>query len=148
MKFKEPSLAVEHIGEPELEFGFEQRSQHPKDGLFLYGPHAPENAVREVRIGVVGAPSGIKHFRTWANQLIAGVGVPPPGKGEKQDRLHLADFPGLREAFGITFDPDACSTLQIPLSEIDRATLIANIHEAVDKVARLYIDRVRRFLAN
>ena len=34
------SLKVIHIEEPELSFGHGQTCDHPKDGLFLYGPHS------------------------------------------------------------------------------------------------------------
>lgn len=148
MKFREKSLAVEHLDEPELEFRFGQKSRHPKDGLFLYGPHAAGRRVCDVRIGVVGTLSGIKHFRDWSKRLLKRIPVPPPGPGEKKDRLHLADFAGLEETFGITFDPDACSELTVKFEDIDRATKIENKHEAVDAVARIYIDRVRKFLRN
>lgn len=102
MRFREPSLAVEHLDEPELEFRFGQKSRHPKDGLFLYGPHAASRRVSEVRVGVVGTASGTKHFREWGKRLLQGIPVPPPGPREKKDRLHLADFSGLEETFGIT----------------------------------------------
>lgn len=148
MKFSETSLRVEHLHEPELEFAFSQRSAHPKDGLFLYGPHAKSKRTREIRVGVVGTIDGIAYFRAWSRKLKKTVQVPPPGKGEKADRLHLANFPGLEEAFGITFDPDECSALSIPLKDIDSTTRIVNLNEAVDKVARLYIDRVRKHLRN
>ena len=148
MKFSEKSLIVEHFQEPELEFAFGQASPHPKDGLFLYGPHARSKKNREIRVGVVGTTDGIGHFRSWSRKLRQLVEVPPPGKGEKQDRLHLANFPGLEETFGISYEPDDCSALSIPLADIDRATRIVNLNEAVDKVARLYIDRVRKHLRN
>lgn len=67
-------------------------------------------------------PSGIKPFREWGKRLLHGIPVPPPGAGEKKDRLHLADFVGLEETFGITFDPETCSELAIKLEDIDRAT--------------------------
>jgi hypothetical protein len=38
-EFPERSLPVLHFFEPALEFGFGQTTAHPKDGLFLYGPH-------------------------------------------------------------------------------------------------------------
>lgn len=148
MKLPEKSLLVEHLAEPLLEFAFGQGSPHPKDGLFLYGPHARAKKTREITVGVVGTVDGIAHFRAWARKLRHVMKVPPPGKGEKQDRLHLANFPGLEEAFGIGFDPDEISTLSIPNQDIDRATRIENLNEAVDKVARLYIDRVRKHLNN
>jgi hypothetical protein len=148
MRFPEKSLRIEHFGEPQLEFAFSQRSQHPKDGLFLYGPHAKAKKSREIRVGVVGTTDGIAHFRAWGRKLKSVVQVPPPGKGEKADRLHLAHFPGLEEAFGISFESDECSALSIQLKDIDRATRIVNLNEAVDKVARLYIDRVKQHLRN
>lgn len=148
MKFPETSLFVDHIREPDLEFAFGQRSPHPKDGLFLYGPHSRSKKTREIRVGVVGTTEGIGHFRAWARRIQKVVIVPPPGKGEKQDRLHLANFPGLEEAFGITFEPDEISTLSIPLKDIEQATSILNLHEAVDKVAKLFIDRVRKHMRN
>jgi hypothetical protein len=148
MKFPETSLRVEHINEPDLEFAFGQRTPHPKDGLFLYGPHAKPKNIREIRIGVVGTPQGIAHFRTWSYRLKKVVAVPPPGKGEKTNRLHLADFPGLEQAFGISFEPDECSALSISPEDLERATLLLNLHEAVDKVARLYVERVRKHLNN
>jgi hypothetical protein len=148
VKFPDTSLIVEHLHEPALEFAYGERSPHPKDGLFLYGPHAKGKKTREIRVGVVGTPDGVAHFRSWARSLMQVITVPPPGKGEKQDRLHLANFPGLEEAFGIAFDPDEISVLSLPLKDIDRATRIENLNEAVDKVARLYIDRVRKHLKN
>ncbi len=148
MRFPEKSLQVEHFTEPPLEFAYGQRSAHPKDGLFLYGPHAKGKRTREIRVGVVGTSDGIAHFRTWGRKLKSVVPVPPPGKGEKADRLHLANFPGLEEAFGISFDPDECSALSIQLKDIERATRIFNLNEAVDKVARLYIDRVEQHRRN
>jgi hypothetical protein len=148
MRFRDPSLVVEHFVEPKLEFQFGQQSRHPKDGLFLYGPHAAGRKISEVRIGVVGTQSGIKHFRGWSKRLLQGVSVPPPGPTEKKDRLHLTDFSGLEETFGITFDPEACNELILDLEVIDRATKIENKYEAVDTVARIYTDRVRRFLRN
>jgi hypothetical protein len=148
MKFAETSLVVEHLHEPALEFAYGERSPHPKDGLFLYGPHAKAKKTQVIRVGVVGTPDGIGHFRAWARGILQEVRVPPPGKGEKQDRLHLANFPGLEETFGITFDPDEISVLSLNLQDIDRATHIENLNEAVDKVARIYIDRVRKHLNN
>lgn len=148
MRFPERSLKAEHFSEPQLEFGFSQQSPHPKDGLFLYGPNARSKKIRDVRVGVVGTPEGITHFKTWGHLLHAGIQVPSPGKGEKKERLHLANFPGLQEALGICFEPDECSALSINLKDIDRASRIVNPNEAVEKVARLYIDRVKQHLRN
>jgi hypothetical protein len=122
MKFLDASLVVEHFQEPDLEFAFGQKTAHPKDGLFLYGPHQRATKTREIRVGVVGTSEGISHFKRWGTQIKGQVTVPPPGKGEKADRLHLANFPGLEETFAITFNPDECSSLPIPIADLDRAS--------------------------
>ncbi|QFT61800.1 hypothetical protein [Roseivivax sp. THAF30] len=148
MKLPEANLAVDHLNEPELDFRHGQRSHHPKDGLFLYGPHQARKKPQEVRIGVIGTQEGLGHFGSWSRRLLEGIRVPPPGPSEKKDRLHLADFAGLEETFGITFDPERCRTLAVEMEAIDRATRLQNMHEAVDAVARVYIDRLEKFRRN
>lgn len=148
MKFTEASLVVDHFDEPELDFKYDQRSHHPKDGLFLYGPYDAPRKVREVRIGVIGTKEGISHFRFWSDRLLSGIPVPPPGPTEKKDRLHLADFAGLEETFGITFDPQRCRALTVEFDAIERATRMENMHEAVNAVARIYTDRMDKFRRN
>ncbi|SEC58782.1 hypothetical protein SAMN05444161_1427 [Rhizobiales bacterium GAS191] len=148
MEFPERSLPVLHFSEPLLEFGSAQKAAHPKDGLFLYGPYLKSRKSRDVRIGVIGTQAGINHFRSWISALKKGVTVPAPTKGEKQDRLHLANFPGLEEAFQITIDESALVTLPLEWRNIDTASRLLNHHEAVKKVVSLYVGRVLRHLAN
>jgi len=148
MQFPERSLAVLHLFEPSLEFGYGQTTAHPKGGLFLYGPHQRPKKAREVRIGVVGTPAGINHFRSWAAQIKKRVEVPPPIRGEKKDRLHLANFPGIEEVFAISFDESEFVTYPIDHAKIETATRILNLHEAVAKAVQLYVERVQRHLNN
>jgi hypothetical protein len=114
MRLPEHSLQVLHLREPRLEFGLRQVTAHPKDGLFLYGPHNKPRKAKEIRIGVVGTLKGIGYFRSWAAQIRKRVEVPPPKKREKKDRLHLANFPGIEEALSITFNENeiAACTLE------------------------------------
>lgn len=81
MRFLERSLEVLHLREPNLEFGLRQVTAHPKDGLFLYGPHNKPRKAKEVRLGVVGTQDGIRYFRAWGAQIKKRVEVPPPKKG-------------------------------------------------------------------
>jgi hypothetical protein len=76
------------------------------------------------------------------------VEVPPPGKAEKQDRLHLANFPGIEEAFAITYDAEEFVTYAVDSKAIDRATRILNLHEAVSKTVELYVGKARHHVAN
>ncbi|HEY2709553.1 MAG TPA: hypothetical protein VGI95_16005 [Caulobacteraceae bacterium] len=148
MDFPERVLEVVHFDEPALEFGLGQSTAHPKDGLFLYGPHSRPKKVKEIRVGVIGTTAGLAHFRTYLQQLKGRVEVPPPGKAEKKDRLHLASFPGLEEAFGITISLDELVSHSIDEPGIDRATRLVNLHEAVGQAVQLYVNVARRHARN
>lgn len=142
--FKETTLFADHIEEPKLEFAFGQKTDHPKDGLFLYGPRFPASGAASLRVGVIGTKRGLGFFRNWAAEVMAPIPVPPPGLRDKAVRLHLSEFPGLREAVGLTLDPATFKEVEINERTLDDATRIVNHFEAVAKAADLYVDCVRR----
>jgi hypothetical protein len=90
---QEKSLEVAYIEEPALSFGYGQTSDHPKDGLFLYGPHSSRGRTSVVSVGVIGTKDGLNRFRNWAIRLGGFISVPPPGKMNKEHRLHLSNHP-------------------------------------------------------
>ena len=138
----EKSLEVVFIPEPELTFGYGQTSDHPKDGLFLYGPHGGPARSKEISVGVIGAKDGLSYFRNWAIRLGGFVAVPPPGKMDKEHRLHLSNFPGLEEAFGLMISPAEFVERKIDLKALDDATKILNPYEAVRKAVDIYINEI------
>jgi len=64
------------IPEPLLGFGFGQQMEHPKDGLFLFGPLADNANPAEMRIGVVGTEAGIACFHEWARRIRGHISGP------------------------------------------------------------------------
>jgi hypothetical protein len=148
IEFPERALLAEHFEEPLLEFNHKQATPHPKDGLFLYGPHGRGKKTRDIKIGVLGTVAGVNHFKAWARKLMKPVQVPPPTKREKQDRLHLANFPGIEEAFGLAYEVDHFAVCTIDENELTRRTSIINHHEAVKKTVGLYFDRAKKHIDN
>ena len=144
MKFPEKSLPTLFIEEPPLEFAYGQTCPNPKDGLYLYGPHQRPKRAKEIRVGVVGTNDGIGYFKVWAEKLKRRVNVPPPGKTDKPNRLHLANFPGIEEAFAISYAVDDFVCYSLEKSHITDATSLLNQHEAVAKTVALYADKVKR----
>jgi hypothetical protein len=144
MKFDESSLPVLHIAEPSLEFSYGQKSPYPKDGLFLYGPHRKPAKAPQISIGVIGSSAGVSHLKSWATKLKGRIDVPPPKRGEKKNRLHLSNFPGIEEAFGISFDPKDIVAYTIDPKELDTATRTVNLHEAVRKAVEIYVEKVKQ----
>ncbi len=148
MDLPEKHLEVVYIPEPDLCFGYGQVCDHPKDGLFLYGPHSGPTRSKEISIGVIGTHNGLKYFRNWAIKLGGFIPIPPPGKTDKEHRLHLSNFPGMEEAFGLVISPGDFVELKISPDELDRATRTANHHEAVRKAVDLYIHEIERYDRN
>ncbi len=146
--FPERSLEVKHFDEPGLEFAHGQTTSHPKDGLFLYGPHEGPKKPREISIGVIGTPDGVRRFKAYATKLQTLIEVPPPGKTDKKDRLHLANFPGMEAAFNISYDVNEFVVCTLDPKEVDRRTRLLNHHEAVSDTAALYAERAKKHIQN
>jgi hypothetical protein len=148
MRLPEHTLKVLHFEEPPLEFAYRQTCVHPKDGLFLFGPHNKGKKSKEIRVGAIGTEAGIKHFQTWGARLLGPVMVPEPKKTDKPNRLHLANFPGLEEAFGLHYSVADFATYTVDEKALDEATKFLNHHEAVSKAVALYVDKVRKHSRN
>ncbi|MBL8496798.1 hypothetical protein ABF87_09190 [Nitrosomonas sp. JL21] len=142
MDLPEKSMEVVYIPEPNLSFGHGQSTDHPKDGLFLYGPHSGPAQSREVKIGVIGTTIGLGYFRSWAIKLGGFISIPSKGKLDKEHRLHLSNFPGLEEAFGLRINPGEFVQRKIDLAALDNATKTLNQHEAVKKAVDLYLKEI------
>lgn len=142
MDLPEKSLEVAYITEPDLVFGHGQTSDHPKDGLFLCGPHSAPARSKDISVGVIGTKDGLSYFRNWAIRLGGFIAVPPPGKMDKEHRLHLSNFPGIEEAFGIVISPGEFVERTIDLKELETVTRTINQHEAVRKAVDLYIEEI------
>ena len=147
IQFPETSLQVMHIDEPQLQFGHGQTLDHPKDGLFLYGPHQLPKR-REISVGLIATESGEKLFRDWLGQVLKQVNVPKRTKREKVFRPHLSDFPGLSEAFGISIDPDDLTVYRLSASDIEDQTTIENHYEAVSRTVDLFLAPIAEHLKN
>ena len=148
MDLPEICLEVCNISEPDLCFGNGQVCDHPKDGLFLYGPHSGSGQSKEISIGVIGTNVGLNYFRNWAIKLGGYVPIPPAGKTDKENRLHLSNFPGLEEAFGLVISPGDFVERKISLEKLDAATRTINQHEAVRKAVDLYLHEIEYFDKN
>lgn len=145
--FPETALEVLHIDEPKLEFGYGQVLDHPKDGLFLYGPNRRPTR-KEITIGVIATASGHELFQTWLKKASHGVPVPKAGPRDKKFRPHLSDFPGLFEAYDIKIPSDYVVSYTLDRKVIESTTSLENHHEAVSRTADLYLDIVERHIKN
>ena len=141
MRFSEQHIRTVHIREPRLEFGYGQQDLHPKTGITLYGP-ARGTPKPDIRIGVIGTPEGLQHFRVWANRVQGMIDIPERTSKDKAQRPHLSPFPGIEETFGLRYAEDTFVEYNIHQAEIIRTIGLANKHEAVAATVALYTSKV------
>jgi len=136
-------IPVRHIPEPQLEFGYGQQLEYPRDGLYLYGPPVSDEPIKEVRYGAIGTPEGIRRLEVWARSMAGFIDIPPPRAGHRAVEPQHVPFPGFEQAFSARWR----TRPSVTLPDIDPATLsnalhIGNRHEAVKKTVDLYVERI------
>jgi hypothetical protein len=132
---------VVHIAEPSLEFGFGQKAEHPKDGLFLFGPPQSNQNPARMDIGVIGTSEGIRRYERW----VATVGgrIAEPEKGKAENKML---WPGFQAVFGIPWPTKPFAQILINASELSKRIRNENRHEAIFGAVDLYQAALRDYL--
>jgi len=131
---------LHHIAEPLLSFGYGQTLEHPKDGLFLFGPIQDRANPAEMRIGIVGTPDGLKCFREWTETIRRYI---PP---KDFDKPHHAGWPGFQSVFGARWPEQALVELIVPEDAVRNSIRISDRHEAIYKTVALFEEPIRNHL--
>jgi hypothetical protein len=137
----EPRLV--YFPEPLLEFGFGQRMEYARDGLYLYGALTPRSEVPAVRYGAIGTPEGIRRLQRWCTSVAGYIDIPVPGPRSRAVEPQHVPFPGFSEAFGADWSRlPAYAVSTIDQAEIERCLRLDNRHEAVHQTVSLYVERL------
>lgn len=128
------------LGEPSLQFGHGQIAEDPHDGLALFGPAEPREAMPDHI--AIGTGEGVELWKHWSAALNTPTACVDPTR-------HRAwpPFPGFDVAFGAKWpNPLRCYSVDArQLSEasrkadkFDRAFAVANLYmEQLDRLAKL-----------
>jgi hypothetical protein len=130
-----------HMPEPALAFGFGQTAEHPKDGLFLYGPAPSNQNPARMDVGVIGTPLGITRYERWVTELSSTISAPEKGKEENKMM-----WPGFQAAFGIPWPTRPFTTCVVDGDELSRRIRIEDRHEAIYHAVNIYSDALRKYL--
>lgn len=137
------TLEIKHIAEPQLEFGFGQKLEYPRDGLYLYGPISGSASVSEVQYGVIGTPEGIKRFRRWSKIVSGFIDVPEITVRSKVVAPQHIPFPGFEQAFGTKWSPEPTETISdVDAEKLRTALRIRNRHEAIMTAVSMYVEHL------
>jgi hypothetical protein len=126
------TLNTHFISEPLLEFGSQQKLEHPQDGLFLYGPVKRQGVPPSIHVGVVGTHDGIALVRGWLTTLQGPIPV------LRTDQLHTSPWPGFQAAFGARLEPTPLVTIPLSGGDITAAIGKTNRYEAIRSTVRLF----------
>jgi hypothetical protein len=130
-----------HIPEPALAFGLGQTAEHPKDGLFLFGPPASNQNPARMDVGVIGTAEGIERYERWVRSI--GVTIAAPEKGREENKMM---WPGFEAVFGIPWPAKPYTSCLINGDELSRRIRIENRHEAIFNAVQLYEETLRKYL--
>jgi hypothetical protein len=135
-----PPLKLVQLPEPLLSFGYQQQMEHPKDGLFLFGPLADDAHPAEMRIGVIGTDVGIMRFRTWAKSIRGYIPSANP------DAAHHASWPGFEALFETKWPERPLTEIKVDGTSLGKAIRIENRHEAISKAVDIFEHAIRNYL--
>ena len=130
------------LPEPQLEFAHHQYEEHPKDGLFLYGPARDSANSTTLKFGVIGTKEGLRLFNDWGK--IASGYIPP----FEDDKAYHAAFPGFEAAFGMTWPERAVVEREVGAELIENSILLTNRYEAIKKTVDIYANAIEGYLNN
>src|ERR1700733_3461447 len=129
-----------YFEEPSLEFGFGQKAENPKSGLYFFGPLEEKGRPKHIKIGVVGTLEGIELYCGWSKAINAFIdpmvfGSPNP-----------VPFPGLNAVFSTSIGEEPEIQVQISQSKLARAIRIGRRHEAIKETVSIFEDAIRKSL--
>lgn len=131
---------IKFLTEPLLEFAHNQFEEHPKDGLYLYGPTKSQGSGSALKFGVIGTTQGLELFEGWS-KVIKGY-IPP----FKEGVAHHSAFPGFEAAFGLKWPDQAVSTIAVSGEKISTQIRLTNRHEAIKKTVDIFADSIELYL--
>ncbi len=132
---------VIHIEEPLLSFGFNQKAEHPKDGLFLYGPPPSNQNPARMDVGVIGTAGGIRRYEAWVKSTSETIAAPEAGREENKTM-----WPGFQAAFGIPWPIKPFTSITIDGDTLSSRIRTEDRHLAIFKAVDIYGDALRKYL--
>ena len=134
------SIEIKHMPEPLLEFGFGQKLEYPRDGLYLYGPPSSGASVSEIRYGVIGTTQGVQRFLTWSRMVSEFIDIPKPTARSKGIQPQHIPFPGFEQAFGAKWSEEPTVIISdLDSTKLNKVLNIGNRYEAIKSAVDIYV---------
>jgi hypothetical protein len=137
-------MNVQHLKEPELEFGV-GRHIDIRFGLMNHGPLDYDNPLgpRQIKLGVVGVPQTVERLGKWFDQCRTGIEAKESNKPNLFPR-----FPGFDETFQSTLLLDPKLTRTIHPSILDQLAKKASGNVIVQDAVEIFLGEFRYLVEN
>ena len=132
--------SITYYDEPELIFGFDQKSAHPKDGLLLFGPEGNPHKGSTLRVGGVATQDGLNRYQRWVKRITGPV-LP-----KEQENPNHTVFPGFEAVFGVKWSQVPLAYLEISADKIHKALYQKDRYQAIHDTVSLYADQISQFI--
>lgn len=136
-----------HINEPELQFGFDQNTVDPRDGLVLFGPHQPLHP-HTLRAGVIGPKDLIEEYPRYVAQMNRPIiSTKRTYHGVVSMEVGRPSFPGFETVFKVKWPEKP--EVQLEISPLLIETSLKNKNRTVrtNELADLYLSKIVEFTA-
>jgi hypothetical protein len=132
-----PPESIQILQEPKLEFGYRQRLEDPRNGLFLFGPIVDNRTPSQIRAGVIGTPRGVSMYKKWVEAT--GKFIPAASTHAQ----HQFPFPGFEAAFRTRWPVSPVVEIAISPTEISNTIRISDRHKAIYQTVSLFERPIR-----
>lgn len=138
------NLKLEYFPEPLLEFGSNQKTADPRDGLILFGPHEPLTPFK-VKAGVIATDDGLNAYKEFVERINKPIFSTKTIYGRlKDDEIGRPSFPGFEAVFNVKWSSTPEIHKSINPTFIDNNLLEKNKKKRTNALVDLYLERIVR----
>jgi hypothetical protein len=132
----EPKLFF--IKEPELSFGYNQKTADPRDGLMLYGPYDRDKIKGQINIGIIGCGKQREYLKKYLKKLHQ------PMYSATKD-IARPFFPGIEAAFGVHINFENIVEIDISENDVNKFLHYTDGHQRVFNLSNLFADELIKY---
>lgn len=125
------------IPEPAIEFGYNQSTFDPRDGLTLFGPYS-QGKINEIHVGLIGTTEGVIRGGRWLDRIKSPIYC-------HEKPVSRPFFPGFTAAFGATINYESTVPIIIDKSKIMNCLRYENTHVRIYNMCELFLEKLIRY---
>ncbi|ATL48790.1 hypothetical protein COR50_17370 [Chitinophaga caeni] len=138
-------MRLQLIKEPNLIFGFDQKTIDPRDGLALFGPYEKLNPYT-LRVGLIGSNNCIEDYKSFVQQINKPiVSTQTKYNITKSLERQRPSFPGFEAIFDIKWPNNPETNIEVDQKQIK--ILLANKNRTIrtSSLVDLFLERIIEF---